>query len=86
MKDILYFLNEEDKYNGVERDDFGVYDEELDEFVFGKDNPLSFLKERPFHGIYEKSLDYIRERTKGFCLSPCRSGQLYPIIILYCYP
>jgi len=69
MKDIEYFLYEEDKYNDVKRDDFGVFDEELNEFVFDEDDPLSFLKERPFHGIYEKAIDYIRENTKGFCLS-----------------
>lgn len=69
MKDIEYFLYEEDKYNEIERDDFGVYDEDSKEIIFGNDDPLSFLIEKPFHGIYEKAIDYIKERTQGFCLS-----------------
>ena len=69
MKDIEYFLYEEDRYNEIERDDFGVYDEDSKEIIFGNDDPLSFLIEKPFHGIYEKAIDYIKERTQGFCLS-----------------
>ena len=76
MKDIDYFLYEEDKYNEVHRNDFGVFDEEMKEFVFGQDDPLSFLIERPFHGIYEKAIDYIKENTKGFCLSEAEMTML----------
>ena len=52
MKDIEYFLYEEDRYNEIERDDFGVYDEDSKEIIFGNDDPLSFLIEKPFHGKY----------------------------------
>ena len=76
MKDVKYFLNEEEKYNEVHRHDFGVYNEELEEFVFGEDNPLSFLKERPFNGIYEKAIDYIKENTIGFCLTEAEMTML----------
>lgn len=76
MKDVKYFLNEEDKYNEIQRNDFGVFDKALNEFVFGEDNPLSFLKERPFHGVYEKAVDYIKENTKGFCLSEAEMTML----------
>ena len=55
MKDLKYFLEEENKYCKMER---GV-----------KSSPLDFLRTCPFRQTIEQSLEYIKDNTKGYDLS-----------------
>lgn len=67
MKEIRYFLDEEDKYCQTEPEEIMIWDEEAQEWDF-KRIPLDFLRSRPFQQSYN-NIDYKRERTQGYNLS-----------------
>lgn len=67
MKDISYFLDEEDKYCQTKPEEVEVWDEDAQEWDY-KHIPLDFLRSRPFHRYYN-DVDYIRERTQGYELT-----------------
>ena len=67
MKEIRYFLDEEDKYCQTEPEEIMIWDEETQEWDY-KRIPLDFLRSRPFLQSYN-NLDYKRERTQGYNLS-----------------
>ena len=67
MKDIQYFLDEEDKYCQTDPEETMVWDDEAQDWDY-KRIPLDFLRSRPFHQSYN-NLGCIKERTQGFDLS-----------------
>ena len=67
MKDIQYFLGEEDRYCQTKLEETMVWNEEVQEWDC-KCIPLDFLRSRPFHQSYN-NIDYKRERTLGYDLS-----------------
>ena len=67
MKDIHYFLEEEDKYCQNKSEEFEVCDEEVQEWEY-KRVPLDFLRQRPFQCEYD-NIAYKKELTKGYDLS-----------------
>ena len=67
MKDIRYFLDEEDKYCQAEPEETMFWNEEVQDLDC-KHIPLDFLRQKPFHKSYN-NLDYRRERTLGYDLS-----------------
>lgn len=67
MKEIRYFLDEEDKYCQTEPEEIMIWDEEAQEWDY-KRIPLDFLRSRPFQQNLN-NLDYKRERTHGYNLS-----------------
>ena len=68
MKDIKYFLDEEDEYNQTQSIDNIVWNGEAQESIYNH-RPLGFLQQKPFHRTFEKSLYHIKERTQGYDLS-----------------
>ena len=67
MKDIHYFLEEEDKYCQNKSEEFEVCNEEVQEWEY-KRVPLDFLRQRPFQCEYD-NIAYKKELTKGYDLS-----------------
>ena len=67
MKDIKYFISEEEKYCKIEPEETMVWDEEIQDWDY-KHNPLDFLRSRPFLHNYENK-NYIRELTTGYDLT-----------------
>ena len=67
MKDIKYFLYEEDKYCQTEREEVEVWNEEIQDWDY-KRIPLDFLRQRPFQREYN-NLAYKKVLTKGYNLS-----------------
>ena len=67
MKDIRYFLDEEDKYCKNEPEEAEVWDEEIQERDY-KRIPLDFLRLRPFQHEYG-NIAYKKELTKEYDLS-----------------
>lgn len=67
MKDIQYFLDEEDKYCQTEPKETMVWNEEVYDWDY-MNIPLDFLRQKPFHKSYN-NLDYRKERTQGYDLS-----------------
>lgn len=67
MKDISYFLEEEEKYGQTQPNEVEVWDEDAQDWDY-KHIPLDFLRQKPFYKSYN-NLDYRRERTQGYDLS-----------------
>ena len=67
MKEIRFFLDEEDKYCQTEPEEIMIWDVEAQEWDY-KRIPLDFLRSRPFQQSYN-NLEYKRERTQGYNLS-----------------
>ncbi len=77
MKDIHYFLDEEDWYNQADYKDVGFWDEEFE----GSDL-ICFLRQKPFHRNYS-CIDYVREHTKGYELNDAELTVLSMFIMNY---
>ena len=67
MKDIRYFLEEENKYCQTEREEVEVWNEEVQDWDH-KRLPLDFLRQIPFQRGYN-NIAYKKELTKGYDLS-----------------
>ena len=67
MKDIRYFLEEENKYCQTEREEVEVWNEEVQDWDH-KRLPLDFLRQNPFQRGYN-NIAYKKELTKGYDLS-----------------
>ncbi len=67
MKDIRYFLEEEDKYCQTKPEECVIWDEEAQDWDYNH-SPLDFLRLKSFHHSFE-NLEYNKEVTKGYDLS-----------------
>ena len=67
MKDIRYFLDEENKYCQTKPEEILAWDEEVQEWDY-KRIPLAFLRQRPFQRGYD-NIAYRKQLTNGFNLS-----------------
>lgn len=65
MKNIKYFLDEEDRYNQANHEAVLLWNNGLESI---ERDPLSFLRKRPFHRSYD-NIGYVRELTKGYELN-----------------
>ena len=79
MKDIKYFLDEEDRYNQANNEAVILWNNELESIVC---DPLSFLQKRPFHRSYD-NIGYVREHTKGYELNDAELTVLSMFIMNY---
>ena len=67
MRDIVYFLEEEEKYCQTEREEIEVWNEDVQDWDY-KRIPLDFLRQRPFQREYG-NIAYNKELTKGYDLT-----------------
>ena len=67
MKDIGYFIEEEDKFCRTEPVECEVWDKDVQEWSY-KRIPLVFLRSKPFQCEYE-NISYKKELTKGYDLN-----------------
>lgn len=81
MKNINYFLEEEDKYCQTKPVDIEVWDEEVKDWN-NRFIPMDFLRSRPFHRTHE-TITYIKERTEGYNLNDAELTVL-GMFIMHC--
>ena len=81
MKNISYFLDEEDKYNQTESIDNEVWDEEVQNWNY-KRIPFAFLRSKPFRRSYN-NIAYLKEHSEGYDLSDSELTAL-SMFIMHC--
>ena len=79
MKDIKYFLDEEDRYNQTNHETVFLWNNGIEDI--NRDH-LSFLRKKPFHHCYD-GISYVREHTNGYELSEAELTVLNMFIMQY---